>query len=75
MEKSNQVITQNTEVVEKSKAAIEENTRYIERSTHAMERFQYLFPLFFFGAFLALLYICVKLRLLHRLFKDRHPPQ
>lgn len=71
MQESNRVITQNIETVEKSKAAIEENTRHIERSTNAMERFQYLFPIFFFATFLALLYICMKLRILHRIFKDK----
>jgi hypothetical protein len=63
MEASNELMIEN-------KAAIEENTRQIMKSTAAMKGFEILFPIFFFVILLALAYICIKLKLFHKIFKN-----
>lgn len=70
MQQLNSNMQASNELMIENKAAIEENTRQIKNSTAAMKGFEILFPIFFFVIFLALVYICLKLKLFHKIFKN-----
>lgn len=70
MQQLNSNMQQSNELMIENKAAIEENTRQIMNSTAAMKGFEFLFPVFFFVILLALIYICLKLKLFHKIFKN-----
>lgn len=71
MQEANELMAENIQVMQTSKLAIEENTRQIQRSTNTMQGFEFIFPGLFIIAILALIYICLKLRLFHRIFKNQ----
>ncbi len=57
MERANELMAQNTVIMEASKAAIEENTQQIKRSTDTMVEFQIVFPILFGLILVGILYI------------------
>jgi hypothetical protein len=72
LQQANDLMAQNIETMDASRAAIEENTHQITRSTQGLYLFEILFPILFFVIILALLYICLRLRILNKIFKNRN---
>jgi hypothetical protein len=70
MQQLNSNMQQSNELMIENKAAIEENTRQIKNSTAAMKGFEILFPVLFFIILVALIYICLKLKIFHKIFKN-----
>ena len=71
MQQANELMVENIQAMQESKAVIEKNTKQVQRSTNTMQGFEFIFPVFFVVAILALTYICLKLRLFQRIFKNQ----
>lgn len=57
MDRANELMTQNIQLMEESRVAIEENTHQIKRSTDTMIEFQVVFPIMFGIILVAILFI------------------
>ena len=67
LEHSNELMSQNLQLMTESKQAIEANTREITRSTNAIQEMQFVFPIFI--GIVALILVFILCKFVYKLFK------